>query len=59
MPSEQDARLSFLLAKQNEGNLLADEQKEMWQLMDASRLTNLKKACAMREISQRGLDSWD
>ncbi len=56
MPPEQDARLSYLLNKQNEGNLSADEQKEMWQLMETSRLTTLKKAYALREISRRGLD---
>ncbi|CAN5699179.1 hypothetical protein BH18ACI1_BH18ACI1_24790 [soil metagenome] len=56
MPSEQDERLSQLLGKQIEGKLSADEQKEMWQLMDTSRLTTLKKAYALREISRRGLD---
>lgn len=56
MPPEQDARLSHLLNKQNEGNLSADEQKEMWQLMETSRLTTLKKAYALYEISRRGLD---
>ncbi len=56
MPSEKDARLSHLLNKQNEGNLSADEQKETWQLMETNRLTTLKKAYALREISRRGLD---
>ena len=56
MPAQQDERLSFLLNKQNEGNLSGDEQNEMWQLMETSRLTTLKKAYALREISRRGLD---
>jgi hypothetical protein len=56
MPMNEDERLSQLLNKQNEGNLSADEQKEMWQLMETSRLTTLKKAYALREISRRGLD---
>lgn len=56
MSAAQDARLSDLLGKQNEGNLNADEQKEMWQLMEISRLATLKKAYALREISRRGLD---
>lgn len=59
MPSEQDARLSHLLNKQNEDNLSVNEQKEMWQLMETSRLTTLKKAYALREISRRGLDGKD
>lgn len=56
MPESEDKRLSELLNKQNEGNLNADEQKEMWQLMDASRLITLKKAYALREIERRGLN---
>jgi len=56
MSAAQDERLSDLLGKQNEGNLNADEQKEMWQLMEISRLATLKKAYALREISRRGLD---
>ena len=56
MPAKKDARLSRLLNKQNEGNLSAGEQNEMWQLMETSRLTTLKKAYALREISRRGLD---
>ena len=59
MPSEQDERLSRLLNKQNEGNLSGDEQKEIWQLMDLNRLTTLKKAFALREISRRGLNGKD
>ena len=56
MPAKQDARLSSLLNKQNEGNLNADEQNEMWQLMETSRLTTLKKVCALCEVSRRGLN---
>ncbi|HEY0461566.1 MAG TPA: hypothetical protein VGC97_20685 [Pyrinomonadaceae bacterium] len=59
MPLKQDAHLSRLLNKQNEGNLSADEQNEMWQLMETNRLTTLKKAYALREISRRGLDGKD
>lgn len=59
MPAKQDARLSRLLNKQNEGNLTANEQNEMWQLMETNRLTTLKKAYALREISRRGLDGKD
>lgn len=55
MPSKQDERLSFLLDKQNEENLSADEQQEIWQLMDLNRLTTLKKTYALREISRRDL----
>lgn len=56
MPAEQDARLSDLLRKQNEETLTANEQKEMWKLMETNRLTTLKKAFALREISRRGLN---
>jgi hypothetical protein len=59
MPPKQDARLSYLLNKQNKQNLSADEQKEMWQLMDLTRLTTLKKAYALREISRRSLNVKD
>lgn len=56
MPAKQDARLSRLLNKQNKGDLNAGERNEMWQLMEATRLTTLKKAYATREISRRGLN---
>lgn len=56
VPSEKDERLSRLLDKQTEKILSGDEQKELWQLMDSSRITTLKKAYALREISRRGLD---
>jgi hypothetical protein len=56
MPAKEDERLSLLLNKQNQGNLNADEQNEMWQLMETSRLATLKKAYALREITRRGLD---
>jgi hypothetical protein len=55
MPVKQDRRLSRLLQKQGETKLTAKEQKELWELMDLNRLTTLKKAFALREISQRGL----
>ncbi len=54
MPAKQDYRLSKLLEKQNESPLADKEQKELWQLMEVSRLTTLKKAFALREISRRG-----
>jgi hypothetical protein len=59
MPPKQDARLSNLLNKQNEANLTANEQKELWKLMEVSRLATLKKAFALREISRRGLNGKD
>ncbi len=59
MPPKQDSRLSNLLSKQNEANLTANEQKELWKLMEVSRLTTLKKAFALREISRRGLNGKD
>lgn len=59
MPAKQDVRLSGLLNKQNEGTLSNAEQNEMWQLMEASRLTTLKKAYALREIVRRGLNGKD
>ena len=59
MPPKQDARLNHLLNQQNEGNLSDDEQNEMWQLMDLNRLTTLKKAFALRELSRRDLNGKD
>ncbi len=56
MPAKQDSRLSNLLEKQNERDLTLSEQTEMWKLMDINRLTTLKKAFALREISQRNLN---
>lgn len=55
MPPKQDQRLSRLLQKQGETKLTAKEQQDMWELMDLNRLTTLKKALALREISLRGL----
>ena len=57
MSPPKDARLSLLLNRQNEVTLSTDGQKERWQLMETSRLTTLKKAYALHEISRRGLDS--
>lgn len=59
MPPKQDARLSSLLQKQNEKDLTETEQKELWKLIELNRLTTLKKAFALREISRRGLDGKD
>jgi hypothetical protein len=59
LPAKQDERLSELLTKQNEAQLSAAEQKEMWQLMEANRVATLKKAYALREISRRGLNGKD
>ncbi len=59
MPAKQDSRLSKLLEKQNERDLTLSEQTEMWKLMDINRLTTLKKAFALREISQRNLNGKD
>jgi len=59
MPAEQDERLINLLNKQTEENLTDYEEKELWQLMELNRLTTLKKALALREISRRGLNGKD
>jgi molybdopterin-guanine dinucleotide biosynthesis protein A len=59
MLTKQDSRLSNLLQKQNERHLTSSEQTEMWKLVDINRLTTLKKAFALREISHRGLNGKD
>jgi hypothetical protein len=56
MPEKQDKRLSFLLQTQNEKILTESEQKELWKLMELNRLTTLKKAFALREVSRRNLN---
>jgi hypothetical protein len=56
MPEKQDKRLSFLLQKQGAEKLTSGEQKDLWKLMEINRLTTLKKAFALREISRRGLN---
>jgi hypothetical protein len=56
MPPEQDNRLRLLLNKQNESALGDEEQRELWQLMEAARLATLKKAYDLREKTRRGLD---
>lgn len=56
LPEKQDKRLSFLLQKQGEKVLTKSEQKELWKMMELNRLTTLKKAFALREISRRGLN---
>ncbi len=56
MPEKQDKRLSFLLQKQGEKTFTKSEQKELWKLMELNRLTTLKKAFALREVSRRGLN---
>ena len=59
MLPKQDSRLSNLLQKQGEKDLTTNEQKELWKLMELNRLTTLKKAFALREISRRGLPGKD
>ena len=59
MPAKQDKQLSFLLQKQGETVLTTTEQKELWKLMELNRLTTLKKAFALREVSRRGLNGKD
>ena len=59
MPKRQDKRLSSLLHKQVEKKLTKPEQKELWKLMELNRLTTLKKAFALGEISRRDLDGKD
>lgn len=56
MPTKQDNHLSNLLHKQNDEDLTKSEQKELWKLMELNRLTTLKKAFALREISRRNLN---
>ena len=59
MPTKRDKQLSFLLQKQGEAVLTTTEQKELWKLMELNRLTTLKKAFALREVSRRGLNGKD
>jgi hypothetical protein len=59
MPPDQDERLSLLLQRQGERNLTADEQKQLWELMELNRLTTLKKAFALCEMARRGLNGKD
>ncbi len=59
MLPKQDSRLSNLLQKQGEEDLTTNEQKELWKLMELNRLTTLKKAFALREISRRSLPGKD
>ena len=59
MLPKQDSRLSNLLQKQGAQDLTANEQKELWNLMELNRLTTLKKAFALREISRRDLNGKD
>ncbi len=59
MPPKEDNRLSLLLQKQGERDLTINEQKELWNLMELNRLTTLKKAFALREVSRRGLNGKD
>ena len=59
MPVKQDKQLNFLLQKQGETVLTTNEQKELWKLMELNRLTTLKKAFALREVTRRGLNGKD
>lgn len=56
LPEKLDKRLSFLLEKQGESDLSEKEQAELWKLMEVNRLTTLKMAFALRELSRRGLN---
>lgn len=56
MPAKQDQQLSSLLQKQGETALTLNERKELWRLMEVNRLTTLKKAFALRELSRRDLN---
>lgn len=53
MPAKQDKQLSFLLQQQGEAILTERQRKELWNLMEINRLTTLKKAFAIREVSRR------
>jgi hypothetical protein len=59
MPKKEDSRLSFLLQKQGERDLTISEQKQLWRLMELNRLTTLRKAFALRELTRRGLNGKD
>ena len=55
MSDKENRRMSRLLQKQGETKLTAGEHKRLWALVDVSRLSTLKKAFALREVSRRGL----
>ncbi len=55
MPEKQSERLSFLLAKNGEGNLTENEKDELGSLMQINRLNDLRKAIGIVEAIKRGL----
>ena len=55
--AKQDDRLHNLLQKQGEMTLSANDQRDLWNLMDLNRLATLKKAFALREITRRNLNA--
>lgn len=59
LPPKQDRRTSFLLQKQSERVLTANEQIELAELMELNRIATLKKAFALREIARRDLNGKD
>ena len=44
---------------QDERDLTANEQNDLWELMELNRLTTLKKAFALREMARRDLSGED
>jgi hypothetical protein len=55
MPSDQDLRLSNLLAKQREGELIGDEPQELEGLMQIYNEGWLRKTAGLVEAVKRGL----
>jgi hypothetical protein len=55
MPSDQDLRLSDLLAKQREGELIGDEPQELEGLMQIYNEGWLRKTAGLVEAVKRGL----
>lgn len=55
MPDEAGQRLSELLAKQREGELVGNERKELLALMAGHQRLLLRKARALAEAVRRGL----
>ena len=55
LPAQQDQRLSELLEKQREGELVADEPQELEALMQVYNEGWLRKTAGVVEAVQRGL----
>ncbi len=55
MNETQSNRLSFLLAKNGEGNLTESDKEELYDLMQINRLNDLRKAIGIVEAMKRNL----